>query len=527
MKSITRVAAAVLAVTVVASACSSASGQNTHKFVDGATMTIAVAQDPGNLDPQNTLLSVDGTFASFAYDPLVYQDPAGKTVSGLAKSWAHAGNTYTFTLHPGVTCSDGTALTASTVAANFSYLADPKNKSPVLGLYIPAGLKASANDAAHTVTLTLPGPFPFFLTGLVGVPIVCQKGLSDRKLLAQHTDGTGAYVLSSAVAGDTYTYTVRKDYTWGPGRASTHAAGTPAKLAVKVITNASTATNLLLSGQVNIADVSQADRSRVDAAHLMHRDVRKPTGQMYFNQAPGRPTADENVRRALVKALDLGQLGKVLTSGTGTPSQGMVTVDPKPCQGDPVKGNLPAHDPTGAGALLDQAGWTKGPNGVREKGGHPLSLTLIYSTPPDTTSSAAELAVSQWKAAGVQVKAVQKPITQISTVLFGTGEFDISWAGLTVQLPNQLVPLVSGAAPPAGTNFAHITNSDYSRLATAALAKSGDTGCADWTAAETALVKAVDVVPYYDSLNPTYAKNASFQAAGGGYIVTSLRMLAG
>ncbi|PZS27005.1 MAG: peptide ABC transporter substrate-binding protein [Pseudonocardiales bacterium] len=528
MRAITRVAVATLAASAMLTACSSgSSGGKNAKLVSGGTLTIAVAQDPGNLDPQNSALSVDGTFAAFAYDPLVNQDKTGKMVSGLAQSWTQSGNTFTFTMHDAVTCSDGTPLTASTVAANFTYIADPKNKSPLLGQIVPPGLKASGNDTAHTVTLHLTGPFPFFLIGMTGVPIVCQKGLADRKLLAQHTDGTGAYVLASAVSGDTYIYTVRKGYAWGPAGATTQPTGVPAKLKVRVITNASTATNLLLAGQVNIADVSDADRQRVEAQHLIHSDLRKPTGEMYFNEAAGRPTADVDVRRALVMGLDLTKLGKVLTSGAGHPSQGMVTAEPKPCQGDPVTGNVPAHDPSGAGALLDRAGWTMGPNGVRQKGGKPLELNLVYSSPPDTFPSTAELAVSQWKAIGVQVKAVQKPITQISTVLFGTGAFDISWAGLTVNLPSQLVPFLSGATPPNGTNFAHLHNADYDRLAAAAAAKPGTTGCADWNAAETALVKAVDVVPYYDSVVPTYAKNTTFDAVNGGYVITSLRLRAG
>src|SRR5882724_3072301 len=216
--------ALAVALPLVVSACSGGGkvvGGTSGKLAAGGTLTISVRQDPGNLDPQHTVLEVDNLFAAFGYDSIINQDGNGAPSAGLAEKWRQTGNTYNFTLREGITCSDGTAVTASTVAANIRYLIDPKSKSPLLGLYLPPGIKVSASDAARTVTLALAKPFPFFLTGLTGVPIVCAKGLSDRKSVAQATDGTGPYVLSQAVSDDHYTYTLRTGYAWGPGGATT------------------------------------------------------------------------------------------------------------------------------------------------------------------------------------------------------------------------------------------------------------------------------------------------------------------
>lgn len=529
MRTLWQAVAAAAGTLLVATACGGTAGSSTgsQQLVDHATMTIAINEDPGNLDPQNTVLAVDGQLAAFAYDPLVNENGAGKPVSGLAQTWQQSGNSYRFTLRPGITCSDGSKLTATTVAANFSYLADPKNKSPLLGLYVPPGLTAVGDNAARTVTLTLKGPFPFFLSGISSVAIVCQKGLAHRALLAQHTDGTGPYQLTTAVPGASYTYAVRPGYSWGPGGASTKAAGMPSTVAFKVVTNTGTAANLLLNGQVNIASIGQADAPRVNAAGLPHHDLLRPAGEMFFNESHGHPTADPRVRRALVMAVNLSQLGKVLTSGAGQPSQGMVTVSPKPCAGDPVRANLPAHNLAQANALLQQAGWVKGADGLRHKGGQTLSLQLMYGSTLDNDASAAELAVSQWRAAGVKVTAVAKPVTQISTTLFSTGTWDISWAPLTVQFPSQLVPFLSGPVPPNGTNFGHVSNPGYDRLSQQASAMSNTSGCPHWLAAEADLVRNADVVPYYDAVTPTYEKNARFSLVGGGIVATSLRRLAG
>jgi len=73
----------------------------------------------------------------------------------------------------------------------------------------------------------------------------------------------------------------------------------------------------------------------------------------------------------------------------------------------------------------------------------------------------------------------------------------------------------------------HIKNADYTRLVTQAATKPGDTGCPQWNAAEVALVKQSDFVPYYDSVAPTWTNKATYKDIGGGPVPTSLRLLAG
>ena len=152
------------------------------------------------------------------------------------------------TLAEGITCSDGSALTASDVVANLDYIANPENQSPFLGTYYPVGATAVADDAAMTITITLAAPAPFALNGLANLPIVCAAGMADRASLASATAGTGPYVLSEAATGDHYTYTIRDGYTWGPNGASTDVAGMPDTVVVRVVENPSTAANLLLAG---------------------------------------------------------------------------------------------------------------------------------------------------------------------------------------------------------------------------------------------------------------------------------------
>ena len=198
-------------------------GGDEAKYVDGGTFTMALASDPGNLDPQSSAGSALFTVTQLAYDTLVSverrhrrdrvaaRDATGRSTAPRSR----------FTLADGVTCADGSDFTATSVADNIAYVADPKNKSPFLGTFLPVGATAKADDAAGTVTLTLAAPAPFVLNGLASLPMVCPGGMDDRKSLAQATAGTGPYELTEAVPGDHYTYQIRDGYTWGPNGATT------------------------------------------------------------------------------------------------------------------------------------------------------------------------------------------------------------------------------------------------------------------------------------------------------------------
>lgn len=512
-----------------AGATSSSSSAPSVPMADGGTFTMGLPNDPGNLDPSMTVLNVTRAVSDLAYDSLVSAQDDGTVKSGLAKSWKTTGNSVTLTMTKGVTCSDGSPFTAKDAVDNLDYVANPANKSPLLGLYLPAGVKATADTGAGTVTVTSPQPDAFLLQNLAGVYMVCSAGLKDHKLLAGKTIGTGPWVLSQAAPDDHYTYTKRSGYTWGPGGAGLDQPGTPDSVNVRVIPNSTTMANLLLAGQVNYAAIAGNDAKRLDAAKLRTINAVSPAGETWFNETAGRPGADPKVRQALITGTDIAQIMKVAVAGKGGPSKGAVTLAPNPCQADTVSANLPKFDVAKAKSLLDAAGWAMGSNGVRSKAGKPLAMTFLYLPAfGQAVTAAAELLASQWKDLGVDVALKASTDTQLNEILFSTGAWDAGWVQLGVTLPSQLVPFVSGAMPPTGTNFGHITNSQYTTTAAkAAVAPSVATACPLWATAEEALYKNYDMVQMYDFYASTYLKNAEATVAGGELVGSSLRLTRG
>lgn len=516
---------------LITSACSgSGAGKNQSgpaRYADNGTFTMALLDDADGLDPYRT-----GTglyLVGLAYDSLVNIRPDGTFVSGVAKKWSADAHSATFTLRAGVTCSDGTPLTAGQVAADMNFVGDKANGSALYGRFTPPlPFRAAGDDATGTVTVTMAGkPFGFLLHTLGLLPIVCAKGLRDPKMLKHATAGTGPYVLSNAVPGQSYTFTARKDYSWGPAGAATGRPGAPRSIVVRIITNETTGANLLLAGELNMAQVNGPDRARLRAKGLKAIEAPQAGAWLFFNHRGARPNADERVRRALVETLDLTQVVKVSTAQTGRAARGLTALEPRVCGGDTITGNLPGHDVAGAGALLDQAGWAKGPNGFRDKDGKPLRIELSYvpSFLPDG-KAAAELIAQQWESVGIDVKTTPVTLTGLVQVQ-KNGNFDVLLQPFNSNLPSRFVALLSGPTPPQGNNFSGIDNQTYDDLVTKASGITAPASCAYWGQAEKALFQAVNVAPISERIGYYFLNKAEATINGTTTLPdpTSIRVL--
>ena len=187
----TRTAGVVLGVlALTATACGgsgggAAAGDGTP--VDGKTFSLAIGSDPGSHRPAHdgacrwpsSSTGSSTTRCSGFDDGRQAGRRAGREVGG------HRPRAATFTLRPGLTCADGAPLTAADVAANINFIGDPANKSPIAGLYIAPGTKATADEATRTITVTSGKPDAFLLRNIGGVPIACAKGLSRPQAAGQ------------------------------------------------------------------------------------------------------------------------------------------------------------------------------------------------------------------------------------------------------------------------------------------------------------------------------------------------------
>jgi peptide/nickel transport system substrate-binding protein len=500
------IAAAAVLLSVTTGAIGSSSR---HAAGPSGSATAVVPTDPGNLDPQLTIVGAARYVGTYAYDTLVNLPGPGKIVSGLAQSWKVVSpKKVEFTLFKGITCSDGTQMTASVVKQNLDFVGNPANKSPLLGLFMPIGATVTANSGARTVTVTTSTPQPFMIQGLALVQLVCSKGLADRTILDHGTDGTGPYKLTGAVPGDHYTFSVRTGYKWGPNGATTAVSGLPAKVTLKVVTNETTAANLLLTGGVNLATIGGPDRTRLNKAHLFSTVTAAQPNELFFNENPGHPGANPAVRKALVQALNLGQLGTVATSARGLRMTQLSLQNFTPCAGNSVAGSVPAYNPSAARSALSGT-----------------SVKLLYATDAGPSyPPTAELAQAQLSSAGAKVTLEPQSTAVLQGTIFCSGDWDVLIIGIGVANPSQISGLISGPTPPHGTNFAGITNPDYKLAVTRATRRVGAGGCKYWLDGERALFKAADIAPLQVTTAAVYGKSLKFALGLQGPLPTSLRL---
>jgi peptide/nickel transport system substrate-binding protein len=528
--------AAAVALLALASGCGSGGGSDSTSDstsraepAAGGTFSLALASDPGDLNPAMTPSSVARTMLSLAYDTLVFQREDGEIVSGLASRWEATPRSATFTLRDDVQCADGSRLTASDVADNVNFITNPRNRSPLLGVLVNPGVRASGDDAAGVVTVRSPTADGFLLTSMASVFIVCRGGLDDPRSISRATNGTGPWQLDEAVPDDHYSFVQHRGYAWGPDGARLGGPGTPDSVNVRIVPNITTTANLLLSGEVNVGDVNGPDAERLRDGFTTI-DTIETSGETWFNHTAGRPGADPVVRRALATGTDMTELANVATGGNGQPSRGFITLQPNQCSGgDTVSGNLPAFDVEAAKTLLEEGGWRAGADGVRSKDGRALEISFIYDAKgQDARTAGAELLASQWEDLGAKVELRALPEAQLNEQLFGTGAWDVAWATFTFNLPSQMVAFVSGPTPSeGGANFPAIGNEQYSADAARATGLVGKESCPVWADAEVALLRELDLVPMFDSVNKTYVKNAELTSVGGQIWGSSLRLLAG
>lgn len=517
MRSITPLAAFVGAAALTLTACSvpgdsgdSGNAGGKELAVDG-TFTAAIGSDPGTLDPTITTVGIAREIDRFLYSRLVEVGNDGTILSGLASKWEADTTNATFTLRKDATCADGTAITASMLADNINFIVDPKNGSPLVGLSVQAGTVATGDDATGVLSVKSGTPDAFLLENVGSMHMVCGPALAHPEALAKGEGATGMYTMTEIVPNSQYTLTRRKEFVWGPGDWDPKQAGIPAKIVYKVLPNETTATNLLLSGELNAAEVLGPDAERLRAKKLFASDLHTVLGVIYFNQNPKNLGSDEALRIALTRGLNLEKLRTVLTSGKGTAATSLVANAPNPCQADVAAANLPAFDVKAAADALDSAGWKLGSDGIREKGGVKLSLIVIH--PPYVSATfdpTAELLQSMWKEIGVEAILKGVDANGIGETLFGTADWDVSLIPIGTGLPSLMVPFLSGKTPPAGSNFASIDNAQYIAAATSAATKPGKEGCNDWSDAEAALMAAADVVPFANSVVPVFGNKAEF-----------------
>lgn len=369
--------------------------------------------EPSSLDPHKVESDVENNIISDLFEGLVSVSPAGEIEPRLAEKWENKDNTvWTFHLRPGVTWSDGTAITAQDIVWSWQRLVSPLTASPyasypgnmhiVNGAEIAQGQKApetlgvkAVDDATLEVTLTQPNAaFLAMLAhpSLVPLDKVLISRYGDKWTKPEHIVTSGPYKLSQWVVNERIVAERNPRY-WDNAHTVIN------KVTYLPISFETANVNRYKAGEIDIVytvPINQFAQLKKTMGDQL--DVSPQLATYYYEFNTTRPPFnDPRVRRALNMALDKDIIAeKVL--GQGQRPAWLIS--------QPDIGGVKLHNPEYASwprekriaeakKLLSEAGYNET---------HPLVFNLLYNT-SESHQRIAIAASSMWKKnLGVEAK---------------------------------------------------------------------------------------------------------------------------
>lgn len=183
----------------------------------------------------------------------------------------------------------------------------------------------------------------------------------------------------------------------------------------------------LEAGDIDLAtQLRPSDANQLKAKGLVV--VTSPVGSydaLYANIHRGTGIlADRRVRQAVAHGIDRMAIVGMILEGMATTDASVVPRALLYPHDSLIQGY--AFDPPRARALLEEAGWGAGPDGVRRRGGRRLQLTLVSGAPSaEAFRPLAEFVQSQLGDIGVFLDIVERPDLASYQELVATGEGDL------------------------------------------------------------------------------------------------------
>lgn len=440
-----------------------------------ATLRVAITQEPTSVNPLTGTLVVDNDVVALVYDGLTRFDDHGRQIPDLAErvptlangGISRDGRTITYRLVPNARWHDGVAVTSKDVVFSLAAYRDPRLGS-VSNSTLNAIDRIEASDS-RTVRIILKRPWAPALAAFAGgsegviLPehLLASAGDPNRVDFVNPAFGNGPFILTAWHRGTDMMFDANPSYF----RGAPHIA----HIRLSFLVDDNTMLTAMRTGDVDLADnITSAtyDAARTVVPMVAAMNARSSWDHLAFNTEKA-PLSDVRVRRALCYGFDLTQLFEKVYHGLGV--IGPVAENPRTLWYNRRLRPYP-YDPARAGALLDAAGWHLGRDGIREKNGRRLSLTLSTVAGNHSREQVEVFLQSMWSAIGVEaaIKNANAAVLYAPAAsggpLYG-GKFDISINGLVSPIdPSLRDTNGADAIPPSGQNLSFFRNTEITRL---------------------------------------------------------------
>jgi peptide/nickel transport system substrate-binding protein len=346
----------------------------------GGTLTYSYHPEPTALSTIATSAVPVAIIATKFYESLLsYDGPELTPKPSLALSWTVSEDrkAYTFKLRPDVKWHDGRPFTAEDVKFSVEKIIRPFHSR---GRVYFGDVEAVETPDPLTVVFRLKDVVPFFLNvfqpgeapimpkhAFDGIDMSTSGGVRSAEIM-QKPVGTGPFRFKEWRKGSHVVAERNPDY-WDKGRPCLD------QIVLRVIPDGAARAIAVENGEVDLAPMSGLPEAEIQRLEGLPRietskkgaEALGPSMWLEVNLRE-KPLQDLKVRQAISLALDRSRIVDVVWYGQGTPARGpIVSANPtyfnaalKPYEYNPAKANQ----------LLDEAGYKRGPDGIRFRINH-------------------------------------------------------------------------------------------------------------------------------------------------------------
>lgn len=377
----------------------------------------------------------------------------------LAESVAHSDDytVWTITIRDGVKFSNGTALTASKVKESFEWTrTEGPNGTSGPQKYLPFEAEIAADDAARTVTITLPKADDN-LPGKLANPIMEIIDVSGTSDFDYKVVGTGPYMVKDAQPRVGYTMVKNPNYY----------EAVPYDTVNIIFLGLEAKASALQAGQVdlveNVSIPSNIALIQADSNLTYDSAPGVRTAFSWMNMMEGRPLSDKVLRQAILMSIDNETISASNTIG-GMYKAGFSVLPSNLDFGYENLVNPYKYDLDAAKKLLTDNGYTYEGDKLMKDG---KQVTLVYySYDGRLLNEMTEAHVLYLTALGINVD------LKLSTSgdcwdQMGAGNFDLcnnNWTTVGTGDPTDYMKNWWGESSVTDTNFSRYQNDEYDAL---------------------------------------------------------------
>ncbi|MEF3322895.1 ABC transporter substrate-binding protein [Gulosibacter sp. GYB002] len=406
---------------------------------DPSTMRIATSGFVDSFNPFTSIYLTPTNSLRYIYENLVqYSQEDGSPIGGLAESWEseEGGAKWVYTIREGMKWSDDEPITSEDVKWTYEQMMTDEVMATANGSLVANFESVEAPDD-HTLVINLKQPQAAVPgTEIPVVPEHIWSKIDDPGKFANDKDvvGSGPFILKSYSANQSYVLEANPNF-WD---------GKPELDRIQYVyyTDPDASIQALRAGEIDFISgltptqfraleneegiTLNSGVGRRYSSLALNPGFKTRSGEPYGNGNPA--LHDVAVRQAIRLAIDTDALIKNVMEEQATPATSFVPASYEKWmlpEDDPV---LVDFDPEAAKKKLDEAGWTLGSDGVREKDGKKLSLRLQIDGSSSTEQALSEY-IKPWLGdVGIDVKVVSTDGDTLSTEA-NAANYDMYFSG--------------------------------------------------------------------------------------------------